>query len=379
MSQTILEIVDGAEFELLVPPSPQIDLQGVGAQGPAGPEGPAGADGAEGPQGPAGNDGAPGADGAQGPKGDPGEPGADGAQGPEGPQGIQGIQGVPGNDGAQGPQGDPGADGPQGPQGDPGSDGADGESAYQVAVDEGFSGTEVEWLASLVGPKGDTGDQGLQGIQGVKGDTGDTGPKGDTGDQGPQGVPGTDGSDGAPGIGIDSITRTSGDGSPGTTDTYTITYTDASTSTFDVYNGADGSGGGGGVPGGGTSGQFLKKISAADYDDTWASIEDSDVSPTVPNSQTGDFAFTMADAARLTLANASTPLVGTIPPNATVSYVIGTILAAMQIGTGQLTFEGDSGVTLRTPHGAKTSVQYAQAYATKIGEDEWVVGGDVTT
>ena len=42
------------------------------------------------------------------------------------------------------------------------------------------------------------------------------------------------------GNGITSILRTSGDGSPGTTDTYTITYTDATTTTFTVYNGADG-------------------------------------------------------------------------------------------------------------------------------------------
>lgn len=35
--------------------------------------------------------------------------------------------------------------------------GADGESAYQVAVDNGFVGTEAEWLASLVGPQGETG------------------------------------------------------------------------------------------------------------------------------------------------------------------------------------------------------------------------------
>jgi hypothetical protein len=48
---------------------------------------------------------------------------------------------------------------------------------------------------------------------------------------------------GGTGNGISSIVRTIGDGSPGTTDTYTITYTNASTSTFTVYNGADGAGG----------------------------------------------------------------------------------------------------------------------------------------
>ncbi len=52
------------------------------------------------------------------------------------------------------------------------------------------------------------------------------------------------GATGATGRGISTVVRTSGTGAPGTTDTYTITYSDATTSTFDVYNGADGSGSG---------------------------------------------------------------------------------------------------------------------------------------
>lgn len=42
------------------------------------------------------------------------------------------------------------------------------------------------------------------------------------------------------GKGIVGVARTSGDGSEGTLDTYTITYNDSTTSTYDVYNGADG-------------------------------------------------------------------------------------------------------------------------------------------
>lgn len=42
------------------------------------------------------------------------------------------------------------------------------------------------------------------------------------------------------GVGITSIVRTAGNGSEGTTDTYTITYEDTSTSTFDVKNGTAG-------------------------------------------------------------------------------------------------------------------------------------------
>lgn len=80
-----------------------------------------------------------------------------------------------------------------------------GKSAYDIAVDNGFEGTEQEWLASLKGPQGiqgETGPQGVQGIQGIQGIQGEKGDKGDKGDQGiqgeqgPQGVQGPKGADG---------------------------------------------------------------------------------------------------------------------------------------------------------------------------------------
>lgn len=96
------------------------------------------------------------------------------------------------------------------PGGGPGP-GPAGESAYEVAVDEGFDGTVSEWLASLTGPAGvdgsdgadgqdgATGTQGPQGTQGAVGPTGSAGPKGDQGDggpEGPQGDPGPKGDTG---------------------------------------------------------------------------------------------------------------------------------------------------------------------------------------
>ena len=119
-----------------------------------------------------------------------------------------------------------------------------GKSAYEVAVENGFSGTETEWLASLKGAtgapgadgkdgtdgktpyvgdngnwyigaddtgkpsrgakgekgeKGDTGAQGIQGEQGIQGVQGEKGEKGDTGAQGPQGLQGPPGEAGADG------------------------------------------------------------------------------------------------------------------------------------------------------------------------------------
>lgn len=82
-----------------------------------------------------------------------------------------------------------------------------GKSAYEVAVDEGYSGTEEEWLASLVGPQGQRGatgpqgmqgERGLQGEQGLKGDTGAQGIQGNQGIQGIQGPAGPKGDDGYP-------------------------------------------------------------------------------------------------------------------------------------------------------------------------------------
>ena len=58
----------------------------------------------------------------------------------------------------------------------------DGQSAYALAVQLGFTGSEADWIASL---KGATGAQGPQGPTGA---TGATGPRGPQGPQGPAGA-----------------------------------------------------------------------------------------------------------------------------------------------------------------------------------------------
>ena len=119
-----------------------------------------------------------------------------------------------------------------------------GKSAYEIAKENGFNGTETEWLASLKGEpgaagasgkdgengktpyvgdngnwyigaddtgkpsrgakgekgeKGDTGAQGIQGEQGIQGVQGEKGDKGEKGAQGPQGLQGPPGEAGADG------------------------------------------------------------------------------------------------------------------------------------------------------------------------------------
>lgn len=64
---------------------------------------------------------------------------------------------------AKAAKGDPGADGKDGAAG---KDGADGKSAFQLAADAGFGGTETEWLDSLKGADGKDGSNGKDGADG---------------------------------------------------------------------------------------------------------------------------------------------------------------------------------------------------------------------
>src|SRR3990167_4125275 len=95
-----------------------------------------------------------------------------------------------------------------------GSPGPEGDSAYDVAVNNGFIGTEQEWLDSLVGADGTQGSQGVQGVpgndgapgtegpqgaQGIQGIQGDVGPQGSQGIEGPAGPAGAQGSQGIQG------------------------------------------------------------------------------------------------------------------------------------------------------------------------------------
>lgn len=80
-----------------------------------------------------------------------------------------------------------------------GAQGIQGLSAYQVAVQHGFEGTEAEWLISLKGEKGETGPKGDKGDTGEKGATGERGPQGLQGERGLQGIQGEQGEQGIQG------------------------------------------------------------------------------------------------------------------------------------------------------------------------------------
>lgn len=74
--------------------------------------------------------------------------------------------------------------GDQGIQGETGNAGAAGQSAYALAVALGYIGTELDWILSLKGVKGDTGDTGAAGATGAAGTNGTNGTNGINGTNG---------------------------------------------------------------------------------------------------------------------------------------------------------------------------------------------------
>ncbi len=194
----------------------------TGATGPQGPVGP------EGPQGPAG------ATGPAGPAGPEGPQGLTGATGPQGPAGPEGPQGPIGATGPQGPTGATGATGPQGPAGvgiqsitGPVTSGLN--DTYTIHYTDGTTSTFV--VTNGAAGEGSVQTLLLNGDQlSISGGNTITLPLGS----------------GAPGRGIQSIT---GPVTSGLEDTYTIHYTDGSTSTYVVTNGAAGAAGPAGATG----------------------------------------------------------------------------------------------------------------------------------
>ena len=108
--------------------------------------------------------------------------GKDGADGKDGKDGLSAyelavengftgtvtewLHSLKGTDGVNGKDGTNGRDGTNGEQG---ADGKDGLSAYELAVENGFTGTLAEWLAFLKGKDGEIGVDGKNGVNGSDG------------------------------------------------------------------------------------------------------------------------------------------------------------------------------------------------------------------
>lgn len=166
-----------------------------------------------------------------------------------------------------------------------GTPGQDGKSAYEIAVENGFQGTEEEWLASL---KGDSGEDGFSPtITEDEGNDDSTYKLDITTKTGSFTTPNLMGADGAPGSdGQDGATPEIGENG-----NWFINGVD----TGKPSQGADGTPGsaGQGVPTGGTVGQILSKIDGTDYNTQWVDPPSDSGTITEVDHGTSDTTFSL--------------------------------------------------------------------------------------
>jgi hypothetical protein len=111
------------------------------------------------------------------------------------------------------------------------------------------------------------------------------------------------------------------------------------------------------------------------------SLLSTDNPAVVTNSQSGtSYTLVLGDAGKVVELTNGSAVTLTVPPNSSVAFPTGTVIAGRQYGAGQVTITPGSGVTLRSRGAAlKTAGTYAEFAMTKRGTDEWVISGDVTT
>lgn len=94
------------------------------------------------------------------------------------------------------------------------------------------------------------------------------------------------------------------------------------------------------------------------------------------SSQSGtSYTFAAADVCMIIEFTGASAATATVPANATVAYGIGDVLSVFQYGTGQVSFAGASGVTLR-PATVATRAQYSAVSIRQRATNEWVAFGD---
>lgn len=95
--------------------------------------------------------------------------------------------------------------------------------------------------------------------------------------------------------------------------------------------------------------------------------------------KTDSFTLALGDENTTILCNKSTGMTVTIPLNSSVAFAVGTQISFVQLGAGQVTFAGASGVTLNSDTSkTKILVQYGVASCIKTATDTWVLFGQLT-
>jgi microcompartment protein CcmK/EutM len=96
------------------------------------------------------------------------------------------------------------------------------------------------------------------------------------------------------------------------------------------------------------------------------------------NAQTGTtYTTVLTDASKLVTLNNASAITLTIPPNSSVAYPVGTKIDLLQIGAGQVTVAGGSGVTVNSTPTLKLRAQYSGATCIQYAADTWILAGDL--
>jgi hypothetical protein len=101
------------------------------------------------------------------------------------------------------------------------------------------------------------------------------------------------------------------------------------------------------------------------------------------NAQTGTtYTTVLADNGKLTTLTNAAAIAVTIPPNSSVAYPVGAQINMAQLGAGQVTVSGGSGVTVvstgATAASPKARAQYSTLTAVQTSTDNWLIMGDIS-
>jgi hypothetical protein len=100
------------------------------------------------------------------------------------------------------------------------------------------------------------------------------------------------------------------------------------------------------------------------------------------NARTASYVLALSDQSKLIEVNSSSATNVGVPLDATVNFPIGTCIAIMQTGTGQVTIDPAIGtptsVTVNATPGLKTRTQWSMITIIKRGANLWVAVGDLS-
>lgn len=96
------------------------------------------------------------------------------------------------------------------------------------------------------------------------------------------------------------------------------------------------------------------------------------------NAQVASYQLVAADVGLMVKTNVAGANTVTVPPSATVSWRVGTVVQVMQYGAGQTTIAAGAGVSIVSPNGLKIAARYGVVSLTYLGADEWAAEGRLT-